>query len=445
MIKLFFTIGLCLAGSCFANDLLSADDTPELDINNAELVENALYSSLVLQNTPAVEKLLPIYQKNHNKSDKTARLLIHMSEALLAEQRQAYKTSIRLYREVLAEYPAMLDVRMRLAEILFFDQQNEAAKDQLLRLRSENSLTDSDKIGLDKYIQAINQRTTWEVSGGAGLICDPNINNAPKQTSIDMNGGTWTLPEAESAKGVSYRVNLNKSLNLKNNYYGEFQSSLSGKSYWSSDDYDDINAKIGLGVSYKDTNTELSLIPYYQRRWAGGDIYTKETGIVLDWSHWLSNRHQLVLSSKAGKESYYGRLKNYNTGNLAEITGTYVFVNNARQYWTAGLGYSQKDSKDDSRAYHRNTLYGSWTQDWQKGLSTNVSLAISKSTYKAADIVGITRKDTEYNTNLSVWHRNVHFAGITPRLSFVHHRNDSNHPFYDVNKSNVFIQFNKKF
>lgn len=433
-------------GVCFANDSApTQDDIPELDVNDAELVENALYSSLVLQNVPAIEKLLPIYQKTHNKSDKTARLLINMSEALLAEQNQNHKTSIRLYREVLAEYPAMLDVRMRLAELLFVDQQNEAAKDQLLRLRSENSLTDTDKAILDSHIQAINKRTAWEINGGAGLIYDPNINNTPKQTSINMNGGTWTLPEAASAKGVSYRLNLNKTLNLEDNYYGEFQSSLSGKSYWSTNDYDDINTKVGLGLSYKDTNTELSLIPYYQRRWAGGDIYTKEAGATLDGSYWLSNRHQLVFSGKTGKEQHYGRLKNYNTGNLTEVTGSYVFVNNARQYWTVGLGYSQKDAKDNSRSYHRNSIYGTWTQDWQKGLSTNLSLTISKSNHKAADIVGIKRQDMDYNTSLSLWHRNVHFAGMTPRLSLVHNRNDSNHPFYDVKKSNVFIQFNKKF
>ena len=57
---------------------------------------------------------------------------------------------------------------------------------------------------------------------------------------------------------------------------------------------------------------------------------------------------------------------------------------------------------------------------------------------------GEKRRDTEWNTSLSLWHRALHFGGITPRLTVAYYRNNSNDAFYEYDKLRTFIEFNKQ-
>lgn len=416
----------------------------ELDTSNIELVEHALYSSVVLKNIDAIRELLPIYRQN-STDDKVSQLLIKASEATLATNQNDYKKSIRLYREILADYPTLMDIRFTLAQLLYNDQQNEAAKDQFVRLRADERVSESDKQVIDAYLTALNKKSEWQFGGSLGYAYDPNVNDIPKQTQIRMNGGVWTFPKKESARGVQYRLSAQKSINLKDNFYLSPQALIWGKSYYTNHDYDEIAAKISLEGGLKDTRRELNITPYFQRRFVAKESYNQEHGMVVDGSYWLTPEHQLSLSGKLGKETYTKRLRDLSSGTVYEVNVSHLWLAKSNQYFSAGIGYGQKDAQDPSRAYHKSTLHGSWTQEWQGGLSSSLSLAVSKSRYQGKDIVGIKRKDAIYDVNVGLWHKNIHFWGITPRLILSYSDTHSNHPFHEIAKSNAYIQFGKKF
>jgi len=65
--------------------------------------------------------------------------------------------------------------------------------------------------------------------------------------------------------------------------------------------------------------------------------------------------------------------------------------------------------------------------------------------YHAADWFGILRRDREFSASVSVSHRKIQFAGITPQIVGVWQRVRSNHFFYPYRKGNVFIQFGRTF
>ena len=412
-------------------------------LTNPQLLEHALYSSVVLGNLPAVQKLLPLYQQSQKTPDQTATLLINMSQALLAKTSGDNKTAIRLYREVLSGYPQMNDVRLMLAQTLFDDHQNEAAKDQFIRLRGENELSPNEQSLIAQYLTALDKRSTWDFSGGITYLYDPNINDAPDKRTAQLNGGTWTFSEPESAQGIGYYTGADKDWNIKNNYLLRFESALNGKNYWTNHDYDDITAQIKLGVAYKDARHDAALLPYHQKRWYAGESYTQETGVRGEWARWQTPKHRISLASEIGKERYAQNKRL--DGTVATGSATWLFINNARQYWTLGSDISHKGASDKSRAYNRYALRGSWTQEWNQGISTSLSLNIGKRYYQAPDIINIQRKETEYSTHLSIWSRKVHFAGVTPRLTVSYRTTSGNHPAYEYSKFGSFIQLNKQF
>lgn len=412
-------------------------------LDNPELLEHALYSSIVLGNVPAIKNLLPIYKKLPHQDDKARQLLIDMSKASLAQAEGDNKTAIKQYREVLADFPKLNDVRLTLARLLVDDKQNEAGKDQFVRLRSENALTDEQRAIVEAYIEHLNRQSKWSIGGGLGYAYDPNVGNAPDERVIPMNGGVWTFEEAEKAHGVSFGLSASRDFNIKGNYYAKVNGSINGKTYWTNHDHDDLMARLDAGLAYKNARTEWAVLPYHQKRHFGGEKYTQEAGVRGEYSRWFAPRHQVLSAVEWGHESYE---RNANlSGEMVGGSLTWLYLANARQYFSLGADYSYKDAHDKSRAYDRYGVRASWTREWDKGISTQFGLDVGKRAYGGDDLFGITRKEMEYTGRLSVWHRGVHFWGITPRLTMTYRKTDGNHPVYEYTKGNAFIQFNKTF
>lgn len=429
------------------NTIDTSHDVPSIStdelMNNPELLEQALYSSIMLGNTKAVKKLLPLYQQLPNAHDQTGMLLITLSQALLAQTDNNLKTAINKYRDILAQFPKMNDVRLVLAKLLFEDKQYEASKDQFIRLRSDETLSEAQQTLITTYLTMLDKVDAWRFGGGAGLAYDPNIGNAPSERQILLNGGTWTFSEPEKAYGMAYSLTANRDFNLKGNYHLRIDTGVHGKSYWSNHDHDDTNVRLNVGMAYKDIKSEWAVLPYTNKRWLGGDDYNQESGVRGEYAHWLDPHHQLLGAIELGYDHYAQH--HASSGKVAGGSLTWLFVPNTRQNFSVGADYAHKDANDKARAYDRYGVRATWTNEWQKGISTQLGLDIGKRNHGAKDIFGIKRHETEYTSRLSVWHRKVHFLGITPRLTITHRISDGNHPVYEYKKANAFVQFNKTF
>ena len=116
--------------------------SPEELLKQPELLERALFSSVLFNNVEAVKVLLPIYLQlpEQYRRGADAELLLILSRAMVARADGRYGEAVRLYREALARKPEMSIVRLALAQSLFEDRQSEAARDQFVRLRSEPEL-----------------------------------------------------------------------------------------------------------------------------------------------------------------------------------------------------------------------------------------------------------------------------------------------------------------
>ena len=122
-----------------------------------------------------------------------------------------------------------------------------------------------------------------------------------------------------------------------------------------------------------------------------------------------------------------------------------MFSPNQKQYWFAGLDLSHKSARSASDAYDRFSTRLGWGQEWGKGISTRLIGSFGKRYAKGEDFFNIKRRDNEYNANLALWHRNIHFFGITPRIVFSYSKIDSNNKFYSYDTSKVYLDFSRSF
>lgn len=408
-----------------------------------DLIVRALIPAVLQNNGQAVELLLPMY-KNLPKQDPFLR---EWAEAIEARTQGNYAESVARYRSLFAQKSEIPTLRYQLAQALFLNNDNEAAKDQFEKLRAENLSGDSVEI-IDQYLNALNKRDQWKFNGGVSFLNESNINNAPKAgTRI----GGWEAWKKESAQGFSYYFNTEKKWSLPKQFFSKISLDASGKYYWDNKKYNELNVRAGVGLGYQTARFEIALTPFTEKRWyAGGSSgsdslkqYSKNSGAQVEMSYWLNEKWQLSNVLEYGEQRYDWR-KHLN-GNNYLWSNTLLYVPKSGQYWFVGADYNRENTRDKDNAYQRKNVRLGWGQEWGWGISSRISLSYAKRSYRAADLLQIRQKNDEYSTALTLWHRDLHFFGVTPKVTWQYQKVKSNHPFYSYDKNRVYFEMSKTF
>lgn len=408
-----------------------------------DLIVRGLIPALLQNNAEAVELLLPLYQNLPNKDP----FLSQWGSAILSRHQGDYAKSVQQYRQLFSQHPDVLPLRYQLAQALFLNNDNEAARDQFQKLRAEPISEDSAQV-IDQYLSALNQRDEWKFNGGISFLNESNINNAPKSgTKI----GNWSAWERESAQGFSYRFDIEKKWSLPNQFFAKFMVDTDGKYFWDNKKYNEFNLRTGAGLGYQTARADIALLPFTERRWYSGGAsgsdamkqYSKNSGVRLDMNYWLNKNWQISTALEYGEQRYVTR-KHLN-GNNYLWSNTLLYIPKSNQYWFVGADYNRENTRDRDNAYQRKNLRLGWGQEWGAGISTRIMLSYARRTYKDMDLLGIRQKNHEYFSTFTIWHRNLHFWGITPKLSWSYQKVDSNHPFYRYDKNRLYLEVSKTF
>ncbi|WGE88857.1 porin family protein [Actinobacillus arthritidis] len=420
--------------------------TKEALIQRPDLLSNALNLALLQGNTDTVEFLFPLYQKMPKRYQDSG--FIKWSEAILARHYGDYTKTIQHYREILATYPEATAARLQLAIALFENNQYEASEDQFQKVRSDN-IPNEIKALTDKYLSAMSYRDRWNFSGGITYLNDPNINNAPKGGT---RYGNWTAPKSESAQGFGFNFNIGKKWSWGNGFYNELRLDTNGKYYWNNKKYNEVSTRGNFGLGYQTARLNIALLPFMEQTWyAGGSKssesikrFSKSGGTMLETTYWISPQWQWNNAYEYAEMRYMDRL--HLNGNYHFISSGLTYLTNANQYWFTNLNYNRTSTRDKDDSYIRRGLNLGWGQEWNLGVSTRLSLSYAQKNYKAPmPIFSITQRNKEYGVTASIWHRAIHYWGITPRLTYSFTKVKSNHTFYSYDKHRVFIEFSKRF
>lgn len=87
-------------------------------------------------------------------------------------------------------------------------------------------------------------------------------------------------------------------------------------------------------------------------------------------------------------------------------------------------------------------------KELNNGFSGQINLRYAKRTFDAPHFFfnKVTRKDDEYQVGISVWNRNLHWKGFTPRVNYRYLKIESNIPtFYSRDRHQWFLSFEKAF
>ena len=426
----------------------ASHETIITDIDEAGLLAkpvllNLLLDKSVLHNDmEGIRVLLPVYRKL--PIEERDSVLQQLAESKLAMNEGNFGQAAHILRSLIADKPDSDVIRLYLAIALFYDKQDAAAQSQFNKLMAQTALPEREKQLIAAFNEQLRHRYRWQFDGGLNYSYEPNINNAP---TIKQQGNLHTDTESESVSGITYRLNAEKDWPLADNWLAKFSADLYGKYYPSAKNYNDLLLSGAIGIGYRDARWDIALMPYATHRRFGEDTlpYSDALGVKLDIQTQISPKWRL-LNTVSGEKIHYEKRFRFN-GNRLRMGQTVIYQARPQQAWFGGIEFERENLHDKDNSNRQWTASLGWIQEWPKGLSSRTGIAWSQQKYRAPMPWPIleTRRDQTLRFQLSLWHRNIHFWGITPRLTAQHIRNQSNVFFYGYKKNNLFLEFSKTF
>lgn len=412
------------------------------------LTQQLLSQAIYARNAEIIAKLLAVY-KTFPQTDP---ILIQFAQGKIFALTDEHNKAVEQYRTILAERPDLNPVRFELATSLFYDKQLSSAEDQFNKVKTDPNMPIEVQQMANAYLEAIQKNSEWRFSASAYYVRDNNVNNVANSREIENTGYVKNdnmMPK--TAHGIAYSVNFGKDFNLAGRHYLVFDNDFYGKSYWDNHDYDDITNRTYLGYRYKTPSATFSLLPFYEKRWYGNESYQWNNGGRAEFSKWLNLNWQIVTALEYSKQRYFDSTAQ--NGNSKLASATLVWMRTPRQFFTFGADFNRESTLVKQYSTDTKGLRLSWGQEWELGgISSRLSFGLSQRQYKDKARLGgfldlgKIRKDKIYSANLTLWKRDWHLWGITPKLQFSWRKNDSNLPtMYSYNRKNINVIFEKTF
>lgn len=425
-----------------------------VDITEAELLQNysltqhLLSEAIYTRQAGFLSQILAIYQKFPERD----LILEKFAQAKLYSLSEQYSPAIALYREILAEKPDLNAVRIELAILLFQTKQDTAALDQFNKAKSVENLPASVASFIDVYSNAINERDSWQFGASAYYVSTNNVNNTSDAPEIENTGyvkGDSMKPR--SARGFGFSADISRDFNLFNSHYLSFENHIDGKIYWNSHDDDDMSNRTLLGYSYKTASSQLRLLPFFEKHWTGNQSERRTRGVRAEWSYWFNPNWQLSTALEYGQQNNYDSTAQ--DGSTKLVSATLLWLRNPRQFFYMGRDISREDVQVRQYGSDTKSVRVGWGQEWDfGGLSSRLNFSFMQREYKdIAKLGGFLsldkiRNDFVYSASLTLWKRDWHLFGITPKLQLSWKKHDSNLPtLYAYTDKSINVIFEKQF
>lgn len=421
--------------------------SPQELAENPSLTEGLLNRAIEENDVAQIENLLKIY-RTFSPQDP---ILVKFAQAKLAKSQGEYTSAITSLQDILQIDPELTPVRIELAILLFLDQQDNQAKAQFNQALNAPHLPADIARHIRRYLITLEERSSWQFSGNAGYLREKNVNNASRDTYIENTAfqkGESMLPQ--KAHGWRINVSIEREKNLFNGHYLYLGQQLYSKIYWDNHQFDDITSRTYLGYRHKLAKMTWSILPFYTRQWYGGHRYQKGGGLRGEWDYRFNPAWQFSLALERSRSLYAedSILNGHNS--LFSFTTVWRYAEN--EYLYGGLDYSLERTQARRYDYDYKGVRFGWVKAWSNGVVTRLNGSLAKRQYKDNLVLGNVfyfdraRKDKIYTLNATIWQRDWHILGITPKLNLTWKKQQSNFDsLYSYTDRNINLLFEKTF
>ena len=364
---------------------------------------------------------------------------IHM---LLEEPGKA----VACYISILNSHPELARVRLELARAYFADEDYEKADFHFRLVLGDSGIPAEVAEKINLFLTVIRRHKNWSLSGNVGLAPDSNLNQASgeERECIRTVFGLFCrdLPEKESGLGFKAALHGTHYLRLSKSFGIKSDAGISVLDFKESA-YDDNRFTLASGPRVVFPGGEASLQPTFTTRWVGGGDYSKSWGARLNLSFDPAER----LGVDTGISFEFNRyddplvnslLKGHTTDAWLDLS--YVLSN--KSMITAGANLTRDRTKAQSFASDGWGCSVGYYREFPLAFTAYAELRYNRVIYreetwfirKDGFIEDKTRKDRLYQGYLRLANRRWEASGLTPSITYIYTKRDSNAWNYEYSK-----------
>lgn len=397
--------------------------------NHPLVLEHLLDTAVRQEHMALVEQLLPIYtQVGQDK------ILLQYANALFARHKGDVKQAIHLLKALKTAHPTHKPMAFELAKTYVLDKRHVSAKAVFDEVKSDPNLPEAIGQQIEEYNHYQKQQL-FKTTANLHYLDEDNVNQAPTQSTY----GNWQLPKPESAHGIGYQVGVGGQKMVADQWSLGYRLATTGKYYWDNKAYNDQTTQAGLEIAYQSAYYDVGISPVIANRRFANQSYSKTAAVQL--KHTSRAYHSpLQVMHNFGLSYVKHEQRKHLDGMDVAFSGVWLTNNPYGLYM--GYHLNVDNAKDDSDT---NTQVGV-----SVGVSrafgpivTQAALGFYHRLYEGKDLFQIQRQDKVYTADASLYNKEWHYKGVTPKLVMSYQKTDSNHFMYKNDNKAVYLSLQK--
>lgn len=364
--------------------------------------------------------------------------------SILREAQGDRNGAIEWLKALLDEQPNSARPRLELARLLAAEGDEAGARRELRRAGAAGLPDDVARV-VDRFATALRSVRPLGGTIEIAIAPDSNINRATTQERVDTVVAPLTLSRdarATSGIGVSFsgqgfaRADLAAGLTLLSR--ASARADLYGKSR-----FNDVVATLASGPEFRIGGARLRPAAIAQRRWFGGDLYSKSYGGSLNLLKPLSRVSQVEAEATV-LASNYPRVW-VQDGTLFDLNIAYDRAFSPRFSIRVGARATRQDAREDYLSTKSGGIDLLASRAFGKQLAY-VQLSGFRLVADEGDpLFGVTRRDRRVDLTGGVVLRRFTWQGLAPLVRVTHTRSDSSIPIYDFKRTRFEFALSREF
>jgi outer membrane protein len=371
-------------------------------------------------------------------------------KGLLQKNQGDFTGAAETFRAALADDPNLTLVRAELAQTLVILEEDDSATHHL-RLLAADAPDEKAASGVRAFIDQVDARTPYKISGYVSLAPSTNLNNGSKRTTVytpiggGLNLGINEDSREQSGVGVAAGFNAAYNKRLGNNYTLVAAAGASVRLY-TKPDYNTYTLSQSLELRRLMDKGHIGL----------GAVSSQTLDEDKIWPNFASYGPRMSLSLHMTPKDLFGASATYEWRNSLENGGTdstAILLDTSLTHaidstFTAtafgGLDFIDTDRKSTSYA----TLSGGLSvyKELASGITATATWQVAKTKFDGYDaLLGTVREDTRLSGSLTLTKRDLNIYGFAPAITYAYANNFSNSNLYDFDNHGVDVRLTKDF
>lgn len=382
--------------------------------------------------------------QSHAKSAEATLIEQLLAGARASFQQKRYDQAVELYHHILSRDPAIVQVRFSLAEAYLMLKQFDQAQYHFKLVLAQDIPEQIAQL-IRGHLAYINRQKIWQISFGADITPESNINQGTTNKTVILGGIPFTLNPSSLAKSginINAEGGLLISPQLDEHIYGHFKISASGNFLTGSQTFN-YNLGSEVGVSLKLNADKYSAGVAYNRQFFDHKAYFSQYGIWAIWDKALSDKLNWSGRASFSKIDYDGAVQHE----------YFTSLNQTLSYeHSAELGFHLAPSI----AYKKSYINGDDTVKFGLSFGTRHSLpnyftinnslsALYETHFQTNNLFGVARKDLTINARIRVANSKIRVFDFAPYVEYQYQNRNSNIQLYDYQNHAITFGLTKRF